>query len=472
MVFKGSVGDMLLLGSAEPIRLDLQRIAGRMGRPEVASDLARVKIVSPADLLARFRLGDGDFESYVGAVAGVALSDSGPINTDDNAIIEFAAARSLYRDDYQANEVELSAVKTDVLPFLSGPGEGTTRVRATAAISAEIAARLLRLNLPERTGALLDAALALPDTGPTIQARLLAARGDLLTRKGEIALAEQAWAQALALDPLQPRATIGIASRRIAAGDAAGAAAILEKAAGDPSCLLEMGRARLLAGDPNGALRAMRRLEDPQGCSGIEAGHDPETGPFLHLYEGRALVALGRYEESRRHLRLYFDLYPDAPRPAETSIDAASDLALACLALGDHEGALAQFRTIAGLADSLASWNHKQAVQAIERRDLPGAVSFLRTTLRWNRKDSRSRRLLGQALNDLGRHQEAIEVWRDLDKEMEGDEEALQNIAGLSLALKHPSDALAALKRLRDIEDDPESIRRIDETIRKLGGGG
>ena len=80
--------------------------------------------------------------------------------------------------------------------------------------------------------------------------------------------------------------------------------------------------------------------------------------------------------------------------------------------------------------------------------------------------------LLGQTLNDLGRHQEAIEVWRDLDKEMEGDEEALQNIAGLSLALNHPSEALAALRRLRDIEDDPEAILRIDETIRKLEAGG
>ncbi|HEY3174890.1 MAG TPA: fused MFS/spermidine synthase [Candidatus Polarisedimenticolia bacterium] len=471
MVFKGSVGDILILGGADPIRLDLERISARMAPTRVSADLARVKVFSPEDLLARFRMGDADFDAFVGAGPERPLVESGPLNTDDNAYIEFAAARSLFRDDYQANDVEISKMPTTVLPHLVVPDPRAEGPGGTVALLVRLAARLTRANLLERADALLDAATALDDPGPAGRASLIAARGDLLNKRADSAGAERAWTEALALYPLQPRATIGIASRRIASGDAAGAVKMLEKAAGDPACLLELGRARLVAGDPEGALQAVRRFEDPAGCSGQEAGHDPETGPFAHLYQGRALVALGRYEEGRPHLRLYFDLYPETPRPAETSIDAASDLALASLALGDHEGAIAQYRTITGLADSLASWNHRQAAQAIERQDLAAAASYLRTALRWNRKDSSSRRLLARTLNDLERQEEAIQVWRDLDKEMEGDAEALRNIAGLAMRMKRPADAIAALRRLSDIEEDPEAIRGIDQTIGRLQSG-
>ena len=103
-----------------------------------------------------------------------------------------------------------------------------------------------------------------------------------------------------------------------------------------------------------------------------------------------------------------------------------------------------------------------------ERRDLAAGASFLRTVLRWNRRDNASRRLLAKTLNDLERNEEAIQVWRDLDKETNGDEEALRNIIGLSLTARRPADAVAALRRLLEIEDDPESIRGIEVTIRQI----
>jgi tetratricopeptide (TPR) repeat protein len=83
-----------------------------------------------------------------------------------------------------------------------------------------------------------------------------------------------------------------------------------------------------------------------------------------------------------------------------------------------------------------------------------------------------SRRLLARALNDLGRHPEALVVWRELDEMLHGDSEALRNIAGLSLEIKRPQDAVAAFRRLREIEDDPDIIERLDAEIRRLESTG
>jgi tetratricopeptide (TPR) repeat protein len=123
---------------------------------------------------------------------------------------------------------------------------------------------------------------------------------------------------------------------------------------------------------------------------------------------------------------------------------------------------------ITGLADSLASWNKRQAAQAIEHKDVAGAVTRLAEALKWNHRDNQSRRQLARALNDLNRHPEAIEVWRELDKQLEGDAEALRNIAALSLEVRRTRDAAAAFRRLRDIEDDPETIKKLDEEIARL----
>ena len=180
------------------------------------------------------------------------------------------------------------------------------------------------------------------------------------------------------------------------------------------------------------------------------------------------MAALARNDEARRHLRLYFELFPREPRPAERSIEAAADLARVCTALADESCAMDQHRVITGLADSLASWNGREAEEAIARRDLHAASDHLRTALTWNPQENRLRRLLARTLNDLGGREEAVAIWRDLDKRLEGDTEALHNIAGLSLAMRRPGDAIAAFERLREIEDDPAAILEIDDAIAQL----
>ncbi|MBI3269109.1 MAG: fused MFS/spermidine synthase [Planctomycetes bacterium] len=80
-------GDYLLLGAPRPLGLTYARVAERLARPEVASDLARMKLRDPADVLGFVSLGP----SQVARLAGDA-----PPNDDDSARIEFSSPRSLF----------------------------------------------------------------------------------------------------------------------------------------------------------------------------------------------------------------------------------------------------------------------------------------------------------------------------------------------------------------------------------------
>ncbi|WP_244494863.1 fused MFS/spermidine synthase [Bosea sp. Root483D1] len=73
--------EMLLIGSQEPVTLDLPRIAARLTQPEVAKALADVGIASPAALLATYVTDRAGLERYAGAARPV---------TDDDPRIEYA----------------------------------------------------------------------------------------------------------------------------------------------------------------------------------------------------------------------------------------------------------------------------------------------------------------------------------------------------------------------------------------------
>jgi spermidine synthase/MFS family permease len=111
--------DTILLGSDAPLPLDLERVARGMGHPEAAAELTRAFVRSPHDVLARVLLADRDevmqytlVEERRDArgrwVADAATSNGpdepcvddcrrvpAPLNTDDNARIEFSAPRDL-----------------------------------------------------------------------------------------------------------------------------------------------------------------------------------------------------------------------------------------------------------------------------------------------------------------------------------------------------------------------------------------
>jgi predicted membrane-bound spermidine synthase len=73
--------EMLLIGSAEPIELDVKRITARFDQPEVAAALREVGIASPAALLATWVTDRAGLERYAGGASTV---------TDDRPRIEYA----------------------------------------------------------------------------------------------------------------------------------------------------------------------------------------------------------------------------------------------------------------------------------------------------------------------------------------------------------------------------------------------
>jgi len=101
--------DLLLIGSAEPVRLDLAQLERRMAELKVQMDLRRVGVRRPSDLLALFRLGDLE--------AGRILEGATP-NTDDNGRVEFSAPLALYLDTIEENLALLDSAGSDPLAYL------------------------------------------------------------------------------------------------------------------------------------------------------------------------------------------------------------------------------------------------------------------------------------------------------------------------------------------------------------------
>jgi spermidine synthase len=128
--------DTMMIGSFKPIELDLERIAAVMTHPKVKAELAKAYIFSPADVLGRVLLvNKGELLKYTNGPTGEA-NTALPINTDDNAIIEFSAPRDLisfarfagYLATIYTNEwsfAELSRV-------ITGLGQGIERQRNMA----------------------------------------------------------------------------------------------------------------------------------------------------------------------------------------------------------------------------------------------------------------------------------------------------------------------------------------------------
>ncbi|HXI04486.1 MAG TPA: fused MFS/spermidine synthase, partial [Candidatus Saccharimonadales bacterium] len=101
--------DLLLIGSEKPLDFKLDDIADRMSDLDVAVDLGRVHVVNPYDLLTYFIMGTAELRAFAG---------DGPLNTDDNALIEFHAPRSLHAETRGPNLLEIRKHVVDPLKYL------------------------------------------------------------------------------------------------------------------------------------------------------------------------------------------------------------------------------------------------------------------------------------------------------------------------------------------------------------------
>jgi hypothetical protein len=103
--------DLILVGSDRPLSFNLDGLGERMSELSVMVDLRRVRTGTPQDLLSYFVFGDNEMEAFAG---------EGPLNTDDNALIEFHAPKSLHYETRGANTAEVRRVTVDPTNYVLG----------------------------------------------------------------------------------------------------------------------------------------------------------------------------------------------------------------------------------------------------------------------------------------------------------------------------------------------------------------
>jgi spermidine synthase len=114
IVFWGIPGqDIIVLGSEAPLPIDLGTLQTALADPEIARDLDRIGIRSGEDLLVYYLMGDRETRTFVA---------DAPLNTDDNALIEFRAPLTMHTwaRTLQANAGVFRRLAVDPLTHATG----------------------------------------------------------------------------------------------------------------------------------------------------------------------------------------------------------------------------------------------------------------------------------------------------------------------------------------------------------------
>ena len=127
--------DLIVLGAESPIALDVAKIGAALENPEVAADAGRIAVRRVEDLLAHYLLDDAAVRAFAGEA---------PLNTDDNALIEFRAPLTMHNwaETQQANARTLRGLAVDPLAHVRGlPSEPSAKAEAYARLADAFASR-------------------------------------------------------------------------------------------------------------------------------------------------------------------------------------------------------------------------------------------------------------------------------------------------------------------------------------------
>ncbi|MCK6526345.1 fused MFS/spermidine synthase [Myxococcota bacterium] len=119
-------GDLILVGSARPLQMDLPRVEAAIQAERPAADLSRIGVRGVADLLTYYLMDEVDL---------APLTRGAPLNTDDNMRIEFSAPRMLHYRTEDANFEMLLQASTGPFRLMeralagASPGEAARRFR-------------------------------------------------------------------------------------------------------------------------------------------------------------------------------------------------------------------------------------------------------------------------------------------------------------------------------------------------------
>jgi len=142
----------------------------------------------------KFKLGTAEIADYVGA---------GPLNTDNNGLIEFAAPKTLYVDTVAENIEKLERISRGIAAYVRGIGEAPSD---QAHFYLKLARRSLNEGDDRQAEALAQKGLSL--NGGAEVSWLL---GQIQAQRGYDITARQHWDQALRLDPTDKETLLSLA---------------------------------------------------------------------------------------------------------------------------------------------------------------------------------------------------------------------------------------------------------------------
>jgi spermidine synthase len=291
-VFRGAEGDLMLLGSKNERRLDLSVIKSHFGDPRIAADLNRINTTSASDLLSRF---------YIGPNEVTGLSVGSPMNTDDNALIEFNAPRRVgtAEETIERNVKQLLAYATSPLPYLDGQAPFA---RGEADLLVEAALGAVKRDDRERAEQFVSYSLELADT-----AQAHGMLGELRFARHDETGAIEEWQTALALDPNHFYSLINLGKLYLTRQDVPRSAPYLDRAiaidANSARAHHLRGLAYQAAGDSGrAALEYRKALPDAQYTRSVQT---------FYLNFGTALSQLGLYAEAAQMLEEYVRVQPN-----------------------------------------------------------------------------------------------------------------------------------------------------------------
>ncbi len=152
--------DLMLIGSSEPFTIDARRASGRVRLQAVASDLDRVGVDSLETLLSHFMEGPEELEAFAG---------EGPLNTDDNARIEFSTPRTMHLNIGDRIQAEMLEHVRGLSPYLEHFGRTPAR-RALFLRDVAIASAPIGEGVEALTAAFARDALAMDPGNPAVEA--------------------------------------------------------------------------------------------------------------------------------------------------------------------------------------------------------------------------------------------------------------------------------------------------------------
>ncbi|HEV8337335.1 MAG TPA: hypothetical protein VGR67_13035 [Candidatus Polarisedimenticolia bacterium] len=260
MVMQTYYHELLLLGAAQPIRFDLDRLESAMAAEKIKSDLGRLGFTQPATLVIRHRLSGKGLEAF---------ARNGRLLTDSAAPLSWAGFRAGAPPASDATLEEMDRFSTGlgarIAPLPEGP-RGNERLAAVAQAAVDASDAVRAADLAETLIARGDAADG---------HRFL---GDAHYLRHEQLSSVAEWHKALEADPRSVPTLLSLADYAADRQNYQGAELYLKTAVGiapeDPSVLFNHGR----------ALFYLRRYQESEADLKKVLVHEGEKSAPLTLY--------------------------------------------------------------------------------------------------------------------------------------------------------------------------------------------